>query len=927
MLATGNWFLVNAMGEEIVQGGPFTRVDPATGRLSCLDLFVVSRELKPFVSKLEIDCKQKMGIARAVKTKKKGKYKLVYSDHFPLLLTFSNLPRSEEENIEKQVKWNLAKEDGWKHYKENEDLLDKLEDVVENEETSIEETKHKFDKIHNKIKFKTFGKVTISNKDRKPSTDDEDLKENEETNAKEIKEGEKERAEKEISEIERLKRCKVGKIWELKKRIIGGKNTTTQATAIINPKTNKLAVSKEEIKSATLEYCKETLANNKPDDAFKDEITKKKVMVKDFLNLKEGEFSAKKETFYKMIAKFKSSRKRNYDFLTKSNPRFQAAVFKFCQRMFKEEVFPTDFQNTTLHMVYKNGSGGRREVLSDHRFIHCKDFWARTAEGLVIEDGLKRPLLEGSSIYQIGGQPGHRSEELVFVMKSLIAKYRRKGRLVILKLYDISKYFDKEMVEDAILVCQKRKADSKAIRLWYKLNESTQIQVKTGSGMSRFADVGAVLGQGTLGGAIISQAVLDDGVMEHFPPGGEIQLEYGDVPLAPVMFQDDLADCSGNIENARIANQRVDILTKQRGLELNKDKTVCIIIGSKKQKQEATKQLTDNPLFCGSFVMKEKQVDKWLGQYLSSKGLADSVAETVAAREGKVRGACLEIAHIVNDWRSQCAGGLVTAITLWEACCVPSLLHGAGTWTEISPETVRRLNTIQQWFWRLILQVGPGAPLASLAWDTASLDMKLRVWMEKLMLILHFRSLEDGALAHRIYREQRGEDWPGLVSEAEQICTELKVESVNLTRCNKKEYRKIVFEACHLQNEKILREMADGKEKCARMNEEKYGRKEYTQLKSISEVRIWYRTRFGQRPFAGNFSKDKQYAKTNWLCKCGMIKEKESHIIAGKCPVYDDIRGKFSSLERDEDLVDYFNQVLARRDKLEDLEQEERDSM
>ena len=68
--------------------------------------------------------------------------------------------------------------------------------------------------------------------------------------------------------------------------------------------------------------------------------------------------------------------------------------------------------------------------------------------------------------------------------------------------------------------------------------------------------------------------------------------------------------------------------------------------------------------------------------------------------------------------------------------------------------------------------------------------------------------------------------------------------------------------------------------------------------------------------------KDKHYAKSNWLCKCGIIKEKESHIIAGKFPVYDDICRKFSSL----DLVDYFNQVLARRDKLEDLEQEERDS-
>ena len=60
-------------------------------------------------------------------------------------------------------------------------------------------------------------------------------------------------------------------------------------------------------------------------------------------------------------------------------------------------------------------------------------------------------------------------------------------------------------------------ADPKAIRLWYKLNESTRIRVKTGSGASDYTEVGAVLGQGTLGGALISQAVLDEGVMAHFP--------------------------------------------------------------------------------------------------------------------------------------------------------------------------------------------------------------------------------------------------------------------------------------------------------------------------------------------------------------------------------------------------------------------------
>ena len=82
-------------------------------------------------------------------------------------------------------------------------------------------------------------------------------------------------------------------------------------------------------------------------------------------------------------------------------------------------------------MIFKGGKG-RKEILSDSHFIHCKDFWARTAEGLIVEDGLKGPLIDMSSIYQIGGQPGHRPEELVFVMKSLIAKYMKNRKRLIL---------------------------------------------------------------------------------------------------------------------------------------------------------------------------------------------------------------------------------------------------------------------------------------------------------------------------------------------------------------------------------------------------------------------------------------------------------------------------------------------------------------
>ena len=143
---------------------------------------------------------------------------------------------------------------------------------------------------------------------------------------------------------------------------------------------------------------------------------------------------------------------------------------------------------------------------------------------------MKGPLIEGSSTYQIGGQPGHRSEELLFVIQSFLAKYRKLGKKVVLQLYDIQKFFNKEMMEDAVLTCGKRKADPKAIGLWVKLNTNTQIQVRTGVGMSQFGNVGAVAGQGMLGGTLVSQAVLNDAVTENFPPGGNYNGVWGCAP-------------------------------------------------------------------------------------------------------------------------------------------------------------------------------------------------------------------------------------------------------------------------------------------------------------------------------------------------------------------------------------------------------------
>ena len=164
-------------------------------------------------------------------------------------------------------------------------------------------------------------------------------------------------------------------------------------------------------------------------------------------------------------------------------------------------------------------------------------------------------------------------------MKSVISKYRKEGKLVIIQTSDISKFFDKESLDDAILTCYKRGADPKACRLWYKLNEDTQIRVRTGAGLTEYTGAGALVGHGTMGGALVSQGVLDQGISEQFAPGGGDEMKYGKVPLSPLIFMDDLIHGSDTIEAARRANEKIDKVVKSLNLRLNEEKTSYILMG------------------------------------------------------------------------------------------------------------------------------------------------------------------------------------------------------------------------------------------------------------------------------------------------------------------------------------------------------------
>ena len=113
LLQDGKYILLN--NSDKCAGGPFTRIDPSNPNIkSCLSLVIVSAGLEDYVEELLIDKERKFTQHRPIR--KDGK--LVFTDHYGLLLNVKNFPHKYERKNPAMWMWNTNKEGGWKRYLE-----------------------------------------------------------------------------------------------------------------------------------------------------------------------------------------------------------------------------------------------------------------------------------------------------------------------------------------------------------------------------------------------------------------------------------------------------------------------------------------------------------------------------------------------------------------------------------------------------------------------------------------------------------------------------------------------------------------------------------------------------------------------------------------------------------------------------------------
>ena len=98
----------------------------------------------------------------------------------------------------------------------------------------------------------------------------------------------------------------------MKDEIAGQKKAKQEATAVRDPRTGELTVSKERIKEVTLEYVVNNLKGNVPEEEVKEMVDMRRKIQLEKMNDKSGEScQIEKDDFETVLMKFKSKSTKN----------------------------------------------------------------------------------------------------------------------------------------------------------------------------------------------------------------------------------------------------------------------------------------------------------------------------------------------------------------------------------------------------------------------------------------------------------------------------------------------------------------------------------------------------------------------------------------------------------------------------------------
>ena len=166
---------------------------------------------------------------------------------------------------------------------------------------------------------------------------------------------------------------------------------------------------------------------------------------------------------------------------------------------------------------------------------------------------------------------------------------------------------------------------------------------------------------------------------------------------------------------------------------------------------------------------------------------------TINERKLRIFTAIHETISIIEDNRLNQLGGLRSALEIWNIAIIPALLNNAEVFTILDSSIQNLPEDFQSCLLRGLLALPKSCPIPSLAYESDSLQMKVRVFSRILNFVKHITCQDKVSnLSNQIMNEQLSNNWDGLSKDAQLICDEINVSGLFDPEINKNQFKSLV---------------------------------------------------------------------------------------------------------------------------------------
>ena len=702
---------------------------------SRLDYLIVSENISKVIRNMEIDENKNLCPFHRVKVKG-GNYKVVYSDHNPLITELELIPSKTKEP--REPRWVMSSS-GLKKFEELTETFDEVGhhgDVYTKFETSLTNTMQKcFPRVWRK---KTVEESCCTNQQK------ELLK----FLCQYRKKGKHQRlaADKYIKKVHL---CIAERIAMFKRRKV--ENTVQKLTFKGDFSPNEFWKLKKVLcPQSKMEKTSVILDNG--DEVFGDEAVKEAYKI-EFENRLEHitmqhEYRGFEEITNALCELYVSAAKTvgTPDFTTEEVSKVIATLKDKKAAEIPNEIYkhagtgliteitrvlnwiknnvntPKQWNKVLIATLFKNK--GSKKNLVNFRGVFLTASLSKLFEKLV---KLRHDTtFESVRSNQNGATSGKSPADNVFLVNACIDHAKYINKPLYLCFYDFQQCFDKLWLEDCLVSLWKIGVRDQMLSLILSLNEESEIVVKTPCGKTEAFLVKNIVKQGTvIGPQLCKVSTAEYG---SNTPGFQLGLAN----IKPPIFVDDILTITCNTADCYDSHEQAIFFQYRKRSKYGKTKCVMIIMNAKKADLPPVLEIEDH-------VMAQVNKTKYVGDIFNKQGTNSDLVED-RVREGT--GKMISILALCEE-SGLGRYTLLIMFLLYKTMFIPMLIFNCQAWSHLSQDNLDTLQTLQLKFLKLILWLPMSTSNAFIFLEFGILPLTHEIQKRRLLFLHHIVTLSE----------------------------------------------------------------------------------------------------------------------------------------------------------------------------------------